>query len=268
MRVVQVAAGLFALQLSLASLNAAGQASEESRLAIGDDGWYSWRVAAHRGVGEWCCAQWNMGQPAQTGCNLDGRSASVSIMDTDRHQADQMQVYALIDNGRPAELRTLSAQCPVTAGRAIADLGTVDTDTSLDWLQQFIEPRSKLTDDVLAAISVHEGARARDTLIDIARNGSDAEQRKDAIQWLGLARIDETTDVMRQLAFEEGDSEIQEEAILALSQLPPDEAARELIAIIEKPGLHLETRRMALFSLAHTDSELVIPYFSALLAGG
>ncbi|MCI0517652.1 MAG: hypothetical protein L0Y45_07455 [Woeseiaceae bacterium] len=50
--------------------------------------------------------------------------------------------------------------------------------------------------------------------------------------------------------------------------MPPHDAARELIAIIEKPGLHLETRRMALFSLAHTDSELVIPYFSALLAGG
>jgi len=268
MRSVRVAACLCALQLSLASVNAAGQGSDENRLAIGSDGWYSWRVAAYGGVRDWCCAQWSMGQPLQTGCDLDDRNGSVNVMDTGQHQSGNMQVYALIDNGKPSKLRTLSPQCPVETDSAIADLGIVATDTSLDWLQQFVEPRSKLSDDVLAAISVHDGARARDALIDIARNGRDSEQREDAIQWLGLARIDETAEVMRQLVFEEDDSDIVEQAILALSQLPADEAARELIAIIEKPGLHLEIRRMAMFSLAHTDSELVIPYFSALFAGG
>jgi HEAT repeat protein len=119
---------------------------------------------------------------------------------------------------------------------------------------------------VLAAISVHEGTRSRDTLIRIARDGANIEDRMDAIQWLGVVRITETKDVIRKLILEKGNEKIQEQAILALSQLPPDEAARELIAVIEKPDLDMEIRRMALFSLANTDSDLVISYISGLLA--
>ncbi|MCI0517651.1 MAG: hypothetical protein L0Y45_07450 [Woeseiaceae bacterium] len=197
MRGTRVAAGLCALQLSLAGINAAGQGSDASGLAIGKDGWYSWRVAAHAGTSEWCCGLWNSGEQRQTGCDLDGRNRNISITDSGGYSAGEMQIYALLDAGKPRQVRTLSTQCQVSTERPISDLGLVNTDTSLDWLQKFVESRSKLSSDVLAAISIHEGARARDALIDIARNGPDAEQRKDAIQWLGLARIDETTDVMR-----------------------------------------------------------------------
>jgi hypothetical protein len=188
-------------------------------------------------------------------------------MDTGEYQAGEMQLYALLDGGKPIDVRTLSPHCVVKSERPIKDLGIVATDVSLDWLQEYAEPRSDLSSDVLAAIAVHEGARSRDTLIGIARNGANIEHRKDAIQWLGLVRIGETRDVIRQLVLEKGNSEIQEEAILALSQLPADEAARELIAVIEKPDLDMEIRRLALFSLAQTDSDLVISYISGLLAG-
>jgi HEAT repeat protein len=155
----------------------------------------------------------------------------------------------------------------VKSGRPIGDLGLIAADMSLDWLQKYADPQSEISSDAMAAIAVHKGARSRDALVAIARSGSTVEHRKNAIEWLGLVRIGETRDVIRELVFEKGNSEIREEAILALSQLPPDEAARELIAVIERPGLDMDIRRMALFSLAQTDSDLVISYISGLLAG-
>jgi hypothetical protein len=256
-----------AFQLLLVGLAASGQGLAQDRIAIGNDGWYSWRVAAYGGQREWCCGQWSMGRPTQTGCDLDGRSDNLNIMDTDKFQAGEMQLYALLDAGKPIEVRTLSPQCVVKSDRPIGDLGLIATDISLDWLQEYAEPPSAVSSEVLAAMAVHEGTRARDALVAIARSGSTVEHRKNAIEWLGLVQIGETRDVIRQLVFEKGNSEIQEQAILALSQLPPDEAARELIAVIERPDLDMEIRRMALFSLAQTDSDLVISYISGLLAG-
>ncbi len=256
-----------ALQLLLVGLTASGQGLAQDRIAIGNDGWYSWRVAAYGGQREWCCGQWSLGRPMQTGCDLDRRGSNITIMDSDEYQAGEMQLYVLLDAGKPADIRTLSPQCAVTSDRPIGDLGLIAADISLDWLQEFAEPPSGISSDVLAAMAVHEGTRARDALVAIARNGSTVEHRKNAIEWLGLVRIGETRDVIRQLVFEKGNSDIQEEAILALAQLPPDEAAHELIAIIERPDLDMEIRRMALFSLAQTDSDLVISYISGLLAG-
>jgi hypothetical protein len=256
-----------ALQLMLVALAAGSQGLANDRIAIGNEGWYGWRVAAHGGHREWCCGQWNMGRSTQTGCDLDSGGKNLLIMDSDEYQAGEMQLYALLDAGRPTNVRVLSPQCTVTADRPISDLGLVRTEVSLDWLQKHVDPASGISSDVLAAISVHEGIRARDALIEIARNGATIEHRTDAIQWLGLSRIDEARDAIRQMVYEERNSDVQEEALLALSQLPPDEAARELIAIIERPGLDMEIRRMALFSLAQTDSDLVLSYISALLAG-
>lgn len=255
------------LQLLLVGLTAGNQSLADDGIAIGKDGWYGWRVAASGGQRVWCCGQWSMGRPMQTGCDLDRRGSNLTIMDTDEYQAGEMQLYVLLDAGKPADIRTLSPQCAVTSDRPISDLGLITTDTSLDWLQEYADPQSGISSDVLAAMAVHEGARARDALVKIARRGSTVEHRKDAIEWLGLVRIGETRDVIRQLVLEKGNSEIQEDAILALAQLPPDEAARELIAIIERPDLDMEIRRTALFSLAQTDSDLVISYISGLLAG-
>ncbi len=256
--------GLFPLLFT--GLTAGGQGLAESKFAIADDGWHAWRVAAHAGAGEWCCVQWNRGSPTRTGCNLDGRSGGINIMDTAGYQGPEMQIYVLVDAGKSVDIRTLSPSCPVTTELAINDLGVVSADASLDWLQAYVEPRSDITSDVLAAMAVHDGTRSRDALIKIARHGANIDDRLDAIEWLGVARIAETTDVMRQLAFEKGNEEIQDQAILALSQLPPDEAARELIAVIEKPDLDMEVRRTALFSLADTGSDLMINYISGLLA--
>lgn len=265
-RTVRAATCLCVLQLSLSGMNAAGQGSDAGGLAIGDDGWYSWRVAAHRSDYDWCCGQWSMGAHERSACNLDARSRNISITDSGSYGSGEMQIYVLLDAGKLRQVRTLSPHCPVRTEQAMSDLGPVDSGTSLDWLQEFVGAQSPLASDVMAAISVHEGTRARDALLDIAQNDRDTGRRTDAIEWLGLSRIDETRDVIRELAFEERRFEVQEAAVMALALLPPDEAARELIAIIEKPGVDMEVRRTALFSLAHTDSELVIPWFSALLA--
>jgi hypothetical protein len=266
-RKFSIAMRVGALQLLLVGLTAGGQGLAESRIAIGNDGWYSWRVAAYGGQREWCCGQWSMGQPSLTGCDLDGRSENLILIDNDEYRSGEMQLYALLDAGKPIEVRTLSPQCAVTSDHPISDLGLITTDMSLDWLLEYAEPPSEISSAVLAAIAVHEGARSSDALVRIARSGATIEQRADAIQWLGLVRIDETRDVIRQLVSEQDNSDIQEAAIQALSQLPADEAARELIAVIERPDLDMEIRRMALFSLAQTDSDLVISYISALLAG-
>ena len=115
-----------AIRLILVALFAAACISSESHGANfsvpADDGWYSWKVAAPDG--------------------------------------DQLQVYALVESGKPVKFRVRSHSVCYSNFRfdvEAIDLGVVDTEQSIVWLQSFILPTGDLSTEAIIAISLHAG---------------------------------------------------------------------------------------------------------------
>lgn len=166
------------------------------------NGWHTWRVTAKANASDWCCFSWNSGRSTRKSCDLDGRNISYSSSDEDDFVVDEMQIYAYTQAGKVTKIRALSARCPVNTKTEITDLGTVEADDSVDWLEQFVDPRSKLSTHVMAAISTHNGDHPTDVLMDIVRNSSNLKSRKDAIFWLVQSKSDQAYQYIERLLSE------------------------------------------------------------------
>ena len=130
-----------------AVLFAAGVASESHSsdlLRVSEDGWYSWRVAGK----------------------------------------EDLQINALIEAGRPQQLRIVDRGCNDDELPVTEDLGIVGADESVGWLRRFVSPRSSVSSGVLAAIAVHDNEAAAVALRDVIRLDDDRGNRKEAIFWL------------------------------------------------------------------------------------
>ncbi len=157
--------------LVLIVLLLAAGASSEARAAepinLSDDGWYTWRVAS-------------------------------------AGQYDEEQFYVLIKSGKPKEIEIVGHWCnnwrrsdkkyPVAT-----DLGLVDTNSSIDWLQQYTGERTDLSSEALAAISMHEGTRAVQVLIDIVESKAHMEVREEAVFWMAQSDSEEAFNYLDRL---------------------------------------------------------------------
>lgn len=236
--------------------------------AAGDfvkDGWHTWRVAAIDDAPDWCCYDWNAGQATRKACNLGSKHINYGHSDEQASAPEFMQMYALIDDGRIARLRTLSPRCEVVSNDTLTDLGIVDTDMSVRWLEEEIAPRSKLSPQALAAVAVHEGAAARTRLEDVARRDRDLENRKDAVFWMAQVRVADSGSTIRELMRNDDNEELRQHALFAYSQSAAPDRIEALIAVIEDRDLSQGDRKNALFWLAQTESDQAIAYLERLL---
>ena len=109
-----------------------------------------------------------------------------------------MQIYAKLVRGEVRSIRTLSPTCPVTADSEIRDLGFIDTNDSLDWLSTQLTSTS--SDDALMAISVHDGRRPVQMLIDIVKDQhGEPDLREHALFWLVQSNSDLAYDYLDRL---------------------------------------------------------------------
>jgi hypothetical protein len=218
--------------------------------ALSADGFYTWRVAATEDSPPWCCFCWSRNSPVSNACNLDSHHANYSASEEFLAQGE-MQIYALIEAGKPQRIRALSPQCRVTSRREVVDLGVVEVDESLAWLKRHVKAPATVGRDVLAAISVHEGSAALHFLIDVANSGPGTEMRKEAIFWMSQARITESASELERLMFGDESAELRKHAAFSLSQ---SNAANRSDALIQQgrkdrdPGV----RSQAWFWLAQT----------------
>jgi hypothetical protein len=114
-----------------------------------DDGWYSWQV------------------------------------DTPRAHRESLQIYVLLESGTPVRLQFDDAGCPAKDRPATAtDLGTIAPDASIEWLRPFIEPRSRISSAVMAAVYAHASERSVAVLAELVTPGHDIETRREALFWL------------------------------------------------------------------------------------
>lgn len=146
----------------LAALLIAALAYSERAFAtmpeFGSDGWYSWRVQAAATDAQRCCGTWSRGQLISSGCNLDtGRIAPGCA---DLEPSDELQIYALVENGEVTRIHTFSPQCRIETTRKIRDLGLIENGDSVARLKTYVAPGSLIIDDALAAITSHAGDEA------------------------------------------------------------------------------------------------------------
>lgn len=325
------AALLFAVALLSAGPGAA--------LDLPRDGWVSWQVPAVEGAPAWCCfGDWR--DTDQKGiCQLDEKDYGYGNRGRD-DAATSVRLYARFEAGTLKKLRALDAACPVNAASAIKPLENISVDDSARWVAKLVVPRTaekrsaenRLNGDALAALAMHRGNVARESLTAIARKDASVENRKDALFWAtqvrGIEGIDivspslfddteakvrehaafalsqsqkktarsvaplliraatsdreakvrsqswfwlaqskaaETEAAIRAALPKETESRVREQAIFALSQLPPVRAATALMAVAEDKSLAREERKRAIFWLGQMKSDQAVAYFDRLL---
>ena len=218
--------------------------------ALATDGLYTWRVASTEDAPPWCCACRD-NSPVASACDLDSRHASYSVSDEFQAPKGEMQIYALIESGKARHIRVLSPLCEVTTRRDVVDLGLIEVDESLAWLEGHVASREPVGTDALAAIAVHKGSAALRFLIDTADAGPTKDLRKEAIFWMSQARIGESAGELERLMFRDGSAEIRGHAAFSLSQ---SMAANRSDALIRqgREDHNPEVRSQAWFWLAQT----------------
>lgn len=78
----------------------------------------------------------------------------------DASDGGELQVYALIESGKPSKFRVRGGSVCYSNFKfdvEATDLGMVEADESVAWLQGFIRPAGDLSSDAIIAISLHAG---------------------------------------------------------------------------------------------------------------
>jgi HEAT repeat protein len=255
MKLSHFSVGTAALCLTSFALAPRAQSAE---LALPQDGWSSWQVAAVDQAPDWCC--WsddrNFRDSSRMSCRLD--AASQSFGSRDHSTTDAVRVYAHTAGGKIDRLRVLSTTCPVETATAIHDLGRVADDESARWLLNLAKQREGDAntrrhdeDGVLTALAVNRGDVARDGLAGIARNDARTETRKQAVFWMALLRGPEGADITSSIMFTDKNAEVREHAAFSLAQSEAPRATADLIRL-GNTDRDAEVRAQAWFWLAHT----------------
>ena len=169
-----------------------GLVANAEALIMEHDGWYTWTVVAPAEAADWCCYSWRSGRANRSGCDLDSGNHGFGSSDQHKNNTGEMQIYALLRNDQVREIRALSPMCSVQSDSAITDLGAIAPGDSVAWLRSQVGRGSDVSDEALAAISVHDGRHAYSALVAaIEDRDLQREDRKQAIFWLAHSGSDE-----------------------------------------------------------------------------
>ncbi len=113
----------------------------------------------------------------------------------------------------------------------------------------------------LFAATVLDSVEVWPELLGVARDRSlDGEVRETAVFWVGQA----ASDAVRPTWREEEEQGVRNAAVFALSRRPDADAVPALMELARTAG-EAETRRSAMFWLARSDDERVLPFFEQIL---
>ena len=151
----------------LVAAGASSQARAAEPVDLNVDGWHSWSVAS---VGEY----------------------------------EEERFYVLIKSGETRKIEIVGHWCngrrqSETRHADAVDLGLLETDQSIDWFEQYVGDRSDLSSDALAAISMHEGARAVQILIDVVESDAHMDVREEAVFWMAQSESKAAFDYLDRL---------------------------------------------------------------------
>ncbi len=133
-------------------------------------------------------------------------------------------------------------------------LSQQDDEAVLDVLRRAAETdRSEdVREQAVFGISQVDVPEATEVLIDLARNGP-SDIRDEAIFWLGQKASERAVEALGEVVNDEdGETEVQKQAVFSISQLPADQSVPMLIDIA-KTHAKAQVRKQAIFWLGQTD---------------
>lgn len=168
------------------------------------------------------------------------------------------------DGGRTTDIRTYVGGA--WRGNATADLGTVGTADASRWLLGVAERGEPAAEDAIMPATLADSVETWPALLRIARSERSGQKaRKSAVFWLGQAAGDAATRGLDSIVNDrDGDREVRESAVFALSQRPHDEGVPALIRLARQDR-DPEIRKKAIFWLGQSESPQALALFEELL---
>jgi HEAT repeat protein len=152
--------------------------------------------------------------------------------------------------------------------QAIHRLGEKGGDAIIDELTKMYdaERSQDVKQQILHAFSEMESRRAEDKLFAVARSDSNREMRKMAIHWIGERAGQRSLELLRDTVNSNGaDTEVQMQAVHAISERPTEEAVPLLIKIA-RTHPNSEVRKMAIHRLGESDDPRAVEFFREVLS--
>ena len=122
--------------------------------------------------------------------------------DRDQKPQTSIDILVRVDHEAVDKIRFVATGCQIDAGGlSFTWLTDVNPDDSIAWLSGLVKPDEKhITDEVLAAIAMHESAKATAVLEGFSASSSPLWLREKASFWLGAGRGHEGYLALKKLA--------------------------------------------------------------------
>jgi len=154
------------------------------------------------------------------------------------------------------------------SGSGITDLGAVAAPAAAKALV-ILAGRERRADEAIFAAMIADSAVIWPDLLSIAKNTSaPTGNRKNAVFWLSQIAGDAATKGLTDIAeADDGDREVREQAVFALSQLPEDQGVPVLIRLA-RSNRDPKIRRKAIFWLGQSDEPRALQLIEEILTRG
>lgn len=152
-------------------------------------------------------------------------------------------------------------------GSRVTDLGVVPAPDAAQWLLAFARrDRTSAGKDAILPALLADSVTAWPALLDIAKDQEVPRRtRKDAVFWVGQAAEAAATKGLAEIVDRgDGEREVQESAVFALSQRPHDEGVPILIRVAQSHR-DPDIRRKAIFWLGQSGDPRALAFFEEVL---
>lgn len=218
--------------------------------------------------GNACCGVCSLEN--SSGTTMSSRTEGVSPSGAVKLEGpDQMIVLFRIVERRVDRVRVFSEDCRLDAGgrpvKWIENVRPAESVALLESLVGTVNNSKSVSNNAIMAISLHADPSGLDTLFRIARTGSEARARGDALFWLAQRAGDKVAATIRERVDQDPDTDVKKKAVFALSQLPPDQGVPLLIQVA-RTNTNPDVKRQAMFWLGQSKDRQAVDFFAEILS--
>jgi hypothetical protein len=228
-----------------------------SQLKASSPAWFGYAIKTRRGYHDSCC------------CNGDGeiRTSHGSNQPVHLEGTDTVALLFRVESNKVQKIRIFSTECELDAGGVPFTWFTdVPVPQSIAFLKDLIhnDTSSRISNESILALSLHDDPTAVDSLIQLARTDSSAHVREQALFWLAQKAGARAASTISDAIENDPDSNVKKRAVFALSQLPKDEGVPKLIEIA-RTQRNPEVRKQAFFWLGQSKDPRALAFFEQVL---
>ena len=172
-----------------------------------------------------------------------------------------------VENRVVGRIQIASPDCALDlGGLTLHWLTNVTAAASLDWLSTFTrgDTSQKVANSAIVAIALHGDAVAVDHLVALAKDGRDRPTRSTALFWVSQRAGERAASTITDAIDRDPDTQVKQQAVFALSQLPRGEGVPRLIDVARN-NRNPEVRKRAMFWLGQSQDPRALAFFEEVL---